>query len=1130
MMVAVMIMVVYCQIDGGGGCWEEERTALLQLKVSINYPAGSLLLSWKEDKHSNCCRWEGVSCDSQGRVTSLSLDNLRREEPLGDWHLNASLFLPLHQLRELSLQFNSMVSWREDKACESLASKLTHLEVLDISFNKLDNSALPPVSTLASIRKLDLSGNFLEGFINFHDIEALENLDELHLNINYISGFTGRKNSNRVSTSLKKLKFIDLTYNNLNNDILLHLNKIPSLQHLILAQNQLTGSIHGRDIEHLENLEELDLSHNTIDSFITSSASSSSRLKNLKVLDLSYNNFTSNILSSLGAFSSVRQLYLTNNNMTGSVHLSDIEALQNLVELDLSNTDIYRFRTTNRPYNLLHIERLYMDDCFLLNRNLLQGLGVMTSLKVLTLYNAKLSGELTSYGWLCELRNLQVLDLSDNGFNGTLPPCLLNITSLRILDLWRNQLSENITTSPLVRLTSLEYLSLSYNNFQIPHSFSPFANHSNLKIVLGDSNVIIREFELQPIIPRFQLQILSLSNCMLYGEPPSFLFYQHDLRVADLSNSNLQGNFPAWLFDNNTRLQGLHLRQSLLTGPFQFPVHPHLSIATIDVSHNEMVGKIPVNFNVTFPNLKRLDVSNNAFERKSPPCFRDMNSLQTLNLSNNHLSGKLPQNFVAGSPIQFLDISNNDLEGPISWVSNLTHLDSLYLQGNNFSGKIPVNLSTNLQTMDLSSNHFSGELPRWMNVSNFKEINMSQNHLEGRIPEEYCELYNLDFLDLSENNLTGIIPPCFPPFIKYVHLSKNRLSGPFPYAFRSNTDLLVLDLSYNNLTGRLPNWIGDLGTLSILLLGSNHFEGNIPTGLCNLNQLSILDLSKNNLYGPIPRCLNNITFQPSDAKAYDGSSFTLSEQPLYEKTKGKMPYLDDTNYSMIYNDLFLSIQERVEFTTKSMAYSYEGKVLVYMSGIDLSCNKLTGEIPPDMGSLSEIRALNLSHNNLLGSIPATFSNLGQIESLDLSYNFLNGSIPPELTQLTYLEAFSVAHNNLSGKTLGLKDQFGTFGEASYEGNPFLCGPPLPKNCTDAGSPSLIPISEEDNQEDNDDDWIDMGTFYVSFVVSYIIMFLGIVIVLVINPNWRRRWFCLVDNIVISSYCFVVVNFRKLKKG
>nr|GMC73645.1 probable LRR receptor-like serine/threonine-protein kinase At4g36180 [Ipomoea batatas] len=73
--------------------------------------------------------------------------------------------------------------------------------------------------------------------------------------------------------------------------------------------------------------------------------------------------------------------------------------------------------------------------------------------------------------------------------------------------------------------------------------------------------------------------------------------------------------------------------------------------------------------------------------------------------------------------------------------------------------------------------------------------------------------------------------------------------------------------------------------------------------------------------------------------------------------------------------------------------------------IDLSANSLIGEIPFELGNLTEIHALNLSYNNLSGMIPETFSKLENIESLDLS---TTSAIPEP------------------------KAQFATFGESSYE--------------------------------------------------------------------------------------------------
>ncbi|TKY49365.1 Tyrosine-sulfated glycopeptide receptor 1 [Spatholobus suberectus] len=120
--------------------------------------------------------------------------------------------------------------------------------------------------------------------------------------------------------------------------------------------------------------------------------------------------------------------------------------------------------------------------------------------------------------------------------------------------------------------------------------------------------------------------------------------------------------------------------------------------------------------------------------------------------------------------------------------------------------------------------------------------------------------------------------------------------------------------------------------------------------------------------------------------------------------------------------------------SKSRYGTYMGNILDLMSGLDLSNNELTGQIPSQMGHLNSIFTLNLCNNYLTGPIPETFSNLEQIESLDPSCNGLSGHIPSQLTGLYYLSVFSMAHNNLSRSTPERVKQFATFEASSYEEN------------------------------------------------------------------------------------------------
>nr|GMD70169.1 LRR receptor-like serine/threonine-protein kinase [Ipomoea batatas] len=356
--------------------------------------------------------------------------------------------------------------------------------------------------------------------------------------------------------------------------------------------------------------------------------------------------------------------------------------------------------------------------------------------------------------------------------------------------------------------------------------------------------------------------------------------------------------------------------------------------------------------------------------------------------------------------------------------------------------------------------------------------------------------------------------------LRHLHLSKNWFGGQLKHAFDDNFSLVTLDLSDNNFTGRIPEWIGSLSVLSILLLKGNYFEGIIPHQLCQLGKLSILDLSYNNLGGSIPHCLGEMAISDD---IDDSKSITsiLLEQPM---TQREMSYLYSSKLAKEFDlplarlfdgaDEFVDDHVTAEFTTKLQPLFFKGIVLDLMSGIDLSCNQLIGSIPLGLGNLSEIHALNLSRNNLTGAIPTTLSGLVNVESLDLSYNMLTGRIPTQLVELNCLEVFSVAHNNLSGPIPDPKAQFATFDESSYEGNALLCGSPLSNLCTKNDLSSQVLLPDNDKDEEN---FMDLESFYISFLISYTIMLLIVVVVLCINPYWRRALFSFIGFYAMSCY-------------
>ncbi|KAL6330940.1 hypothetical protein AAG906_009368 [Vitis piasezkii] len=451
---------------------------------------------------------------------------------------------------------------------------------------------------------------------------------------------------------------------------------------------------------------------------------------------------------------------------------------------------------------------------------------------------------------LCKLINLEELDLSGNGFEGSLPACLNNLTSLRLLDLSRNDF-----------LT--QYISLSYNHFEGSIYFGSLFNHSRLEVFeLSSNNKYLKVETENPTwsFLLFQLKILRLSNCTLNWPSrvvPNFLLSQHDLRVVDLSYNHMTGDVPTWLLDNNTKLEYLSFESNSLTG-------------VLDLGSSSKHSHIASTFHrLYFSSLEILNLSGNALQGYIPSSMGDMEWLGSLDLSNNNLSGQLPKHMMMGCiSLEVLKLSNNSLHGTLPTKSNLTWLSSLSLDNNDFWGEISRGFlnSSFLRLLDVSSNSLMGQIPDWIgDFSALETLILSRNYLDGAVPTGFCKLNELRFLDLSHNKIGPTLPPCANlTNMKFLHLESNELTGPIPHVLAEATSLVTLNLRDNKLSSPIPPWISLLSKLRVLLLKGNQLEESIPLHfpippeIGNLSGIHTLNLSYNQLTRSIPQTFSNL--------------------------------------------------------------------------------------------------------------------------------------------------------------------------------------------------------------------------------------------------------------------------------
>jgi gliding motility-associated-like protein len=631
----------------------------------------------------------------------------------------------------------------------------------------------------------------------------------------------------------------------------------------------------------------------------------------------------------------------------------------------------------------------------------------LPNLRQLSLSNNQLSGSIPNFN----LPNLQELYLNNNQLSGTIPN--FNLPNLQPLDLSRNQLSGTIP------------------NFNLP----------NLTILFLGRN------QLSGSIPNFNLPnlaLLNLSDNQLSGSIPNFNL--PNLRTLSFSNNQLSGTIPNFNLPN---------------------------LLSLSLYSNQLSGTIP-NFNL--PNLIGFNLGINQLSGTIPDF--NLPNLQELFLYDNQLSGTIP-NFNLPN-LRYVYLFKNQLSGTIPNFS-LPNLQDLYLAYNQLSGTIPNFNLPNLQKLRVSHNQLSSTIPNF-NLPNLRWLFLNNNQLNGTIPN--FNLPNLVWLWLYNNQLSGSIPNFTLPNLYDLHLYNNQLSGAIPNFNLPNLEELWV--SHNQLSGTIPNF-QNLTKLTEIYLNNNKLSGCFPSEwqrFCRLRYNSNLNNfidSSYNITGN-PQLAWQGDFQPFcnnepqiGASCNDSLSTTINDKIQADCTCRGIDttdcrYKDSLALAALYRATNMqNLPPQYKWNLNQPMTTWYGVTLnangcvqcLDLDGGAVDCDilnpnptgiGLTGNLPDSIRLLTNLERLTVQGNTGLGGVlppnfgslvnlkhfyayncrftapfPASFWALPNIESIDLNDNPLNIPFPSEFGSFRKLKELHLCSTGLTGsipQSLGTLDSLG----------------------------------------------------------------------------------------------------------
>ncbi|ESQ51015.1 hypothetical protein EUTSA_v10022724mg [Eutrema salsugineum] len=258
-----------------------------------------------------------------------------------------------------------------------------------------------------------------------------------------------------------------------------------------------------------------------------------SGLTQLLTLDLADNKFYGLIPSSLSSLLSLKTLILRSNSFSGSLPES-VTRLNSVESIDISRNSL----TGSLPKSMNSLSSLRQLD---LSYNKLTGSipKLPRSLIDLALKSNSLSGPISKESFT-DSTQLEIVELAENSFTGTLGAWFFLLQSIQQVDLANNSLTSIEVLPPKVAGESdLVAVELGFNRITgyAPASFAAYPSLSSLSLRYNMLHgVIPSEYERSKTLRR-----LFLDGNFLTGKPPARFVRPESEVMGSLGNNCLQG-------------------------------------------------------------------------------------------------------------------------------------------------------------------------------------------------------------------------------------------------------------------------------------------------------------------------------------------------------------------------------------------------------------------------------------------------------------------------------------------------------------------------------------------------------------------------------------------------------------